>query len=396
MAAHGGGKEKMRGTGPAGDNELENKDARELASLRRKREEEKAAEEGMRAAADVGDVQRHVAAMANRKVIRKKITKTHPDGRQTTTFKFILHPDEVGKIEASLAQKKDEHERPKSREWNYEHGADEKLPGHAMFEDEDDFEYSSRSGRMHSGKRRGGRKRGDGRVTPRGRGALQFGKLKTKTSKEERMRKRQREEEELEVYNAQAKRKSTNNRRERGSIRDRRPHVIFAEKLEAIVAAVEARPYSPPFAKPVNRKLIPRYYEVISNPIDLQTMRAKIKRYEYRTVDQLYEDFQLMKSNAIKFNGEGNQIAQEAIAIYEFVGDQIQASRSELSKLEAAVDDQMSTKPKKKRKGAAGKKKKGSNSMGMDIAPGVPINLGDIEQFNDSDSGEEDDDFLGI
>ena len=95
--------------------------------------------------------------------------------------------------------------------------------------------------------RRGGRGRGaGGRSTPRGRN-LQLGKLKTRVSKEERMRKRKREEEELEVYATTAKRKGTNNRRERGSIRDRRPHVIYAEKLESIRAAVEAQPYAGPF-----------------------------------------------------------------------------------------------------------------------------------------------------
>lgn len=384
-----GGKGAIRGAA-AQDNEL-NKDARDFTAFRRELEEEKAAQEGMQAAS-VGDVERHVAAMANRKVIRKKITKTFPDGRQTTTFKFILHPEEVGKIEARLAQNKGD-ERPRQREWNYESAPDEKPPGHAMFEDEDDFEYSSK-GRMHAGKRRGGRKRGDGRITPRGRGALQFGKLKTKTSKEERMRKRKREEEELEVYNAQAKQKSTNNRRERGSIRDRRPHVIFAEKLESIRAAIESRPYATPFLKPVNRKLIPRYYEMIHNPIDLQTIRNKIAAYEYRKADALLEDFELMKSNAIKFNGPGNQIAQEGVHIYDFVRDQIQASRSELTKLEQAVEDQMNTKPKAKRKGkGAGSKKKSGTTANV---AGVTINLGDVQGFeDDSDSGEDDETFLG-
>jgi hypothetical protein len=116
-----------------------------------------------------------------------------------------------------------------------------------------------------------------GRGAPRARN-LQIGKLKTKVWKEERMRKRKREEEELEVYATSAKRKGTSNRRERGSIRDRRPHVIFAEKLESIRASVEARPFAGPFAKPVNRKLIPRYYEIISHPIDLSTIKDKISR----------------------------------------------------------------------------------------------------------------------
>ena len=67
---------------------------------------------------------------------------------------------------------------------------------------------------------------------------------------------------------------------------------------------VEARPGSRPFDKPVSRRALPRYYEVISNPIDLSTIRDKIGRYEYKTADQLVKDFELMKNNAVKFNGK--------------------------------------------------------------------------------------------
>ena len=248
-----------------------------------------------------------------------------------------------------------------------------------MFEDDDDFEYSSK-GRLSSGKRRGARRPG-GRGPSRARGNLQFGKLKQKVTKEERARKRRREEDELEVYNAHAKRKTTNNRRERGSIRDRRPHVIFAERLEEIRAKVEARPHVGVFMKPVNRRVLPRYYEIISNPIDLSTMRDKIGKYEYRTADALVKDFELMKNNAIKFNTAASPIAQEAIAIHEFVRDQVQASRAELTKLEEQVEDQMGGKSKKKRKDM------GAATPSISIE-GVAVNLGDLKGY-DSDSGDE-------
>lgn len=252
------------------------KDARELAALKRQREEERVANEGLKASIrpKVDSFAPNVFG-ADRKVIRKRITKTHPDGRQTTTFKFILHPDEVGKIMARLQQDM-ENGRSRNTEAKYENSLDEKPPGHALFEDDDDFEYSSK-GRLLGGRRRGAnRRRGAvGRGAPRARN-LQIGKLKTKTSNEERMRKRKKEEDELEVYVTSAKRKGTSNRRERGSIRDRRAHVVFADKLEQIRQEVESRPSSGPFLKPVNRKLIPRYYEVISHPIDLATIRSKI------------------------------------------------------------------------------------------------------------------------
>jgi Bromodomain len=284
------------------------KDAREFALLKKQREEEKAAQQGLQSVRAQND-QNKDSTIVDRKVIRKRITKTYPDGRQTSFFKFVIHPQEVQKIMTRLqAQPQSElNHHNRIKEFKYEHGDDETTPGHAMFEDEDDFEYSSKGLKQGGSRRRPGsggggggnsgtnggvnkiRRGATGRVTPRGAVGgnsnnsnivrnLKLGKLKTKTSKEERMKKRKREEEELEVYSSSAKMKGTNNRRERGSIRERRPHVIFAEKLEQIRNAVEARPYAGPFLKPVNRRLIPRYYEVISHPIDLATIRDKIKR----------------------------------------------------------------------------------------------------------------------
>jgi len=400
VAAHAREQQGDRGLGQfraaAQDQDL-SKDAQELAALKRHREEERAAQEGFQSAKPGKElILANSAAMANRKVIRKRITKTHPDGKQTTTFKFVLHPEEVGKILSRLQQQTDD-DRPRTRELTYDHGSDEKPPGHAVFEDEDDFEYSSR-GRLHTHKRRGGGKRragSGGRAAPRGRN-LQLGKLKTKISKEERIRKRQREDDELDVYTHTAKRKGTNNRRERGSIRDRRPHVIFAEKLEAIRGAIEARPFAGPFVKPVNRRLIPRYYEVISHPIDLQTIRDKISRYEFRSADVMLRDFELMRSNATKFNGQASPITIEAIAIYDFVRDQIDANREDFRQLERDVQEQMSGKPRKKKK-QGGTKKSSAASSNIGMVNGVQVNLGNLK-FDGMDGieSDSDDSFSGL
>jgi hypothetical protein len=144
-----------------------------------------------------------------------------------------------------------------------------------MFEDEDEGRSGmklqvSRTTRTIKGKR-GGR-------APARRHKPQLGKLKSSMSNESRIRKRQREAEEADLYVVASKRKGTSNRRERGSARDRMPHVVFAGKLENIRSLVEKRPGSIPFHKPVNRRAVPRYYEVISNPIDLSTVREKIHK----------------------------------------------------------------------------------------------------------------------
>ena len=87
-------------------------------------------------------------------------------------------------------------------------------------------------------------------------------------------------------------------------------HVILADRLEAICSEVEKRPNSGPFHRPINRCSLPKYYEVISEPIDLQTIRDKNQQYEYRTADSFLRDFELMKNNAIKLNGIGSIIGE--------------------------------------------------------------------------------------
>lgn len=362
------------------DKEL-TKDARELAALKRQREEERAAQGGLETSMHGMDSSNRPAA--NRKVIRKKIVSTAPDGKQVTTFKYILQPAEVGKIQARLDAVEEEGPTQKPRPLKLEPNPEERPPGQAMWEDDDDIDYAT--GRAGS-KRRGARARRGGRVTPKG--GLQFGKLKTKISAEERMRKRRREEDEMDTYIPTAKRKGTSNRRERGSIRDRRPHVIFADKLEAIRSSIENRPNATPFLKPVNSKTLPVYYEKISSPMDLSTIRDKIKRYEYRTADAMLKDFELMKNNAIKFNSAQHAVAKAAVEIYDFAVDQIASSRGELSALEVSVGEQLNeTKPKKKKKSTKRSKSTPGSAANVD---GMAVNLGNLSsKFDDSDSGDE-------
>jgi hypothetical protein len=107
----------------------------------------------------------------------------------------------------------------------------------------------------------------------------------------------------------------------------------------------------------------------------------------------LLRDFELMKNNAIKFNGEISQIAQEGIAIYDFVKGRIESSRGELAALESAVDDQMSVKPKKKlEKGS----KRSSSALGNTAsAGGVDANLGDLSHSNADLADGSDESFTG-
>jgi len=369
------------------------KDARELAALKRQREEERIAKEGLSALTPAERKAMEVPKI-NRKIIRKRITKTYPDGRQTTTFKFIVHPQEVGQIMQRLSKEEEEGKLVKRSHVRPDYLPDEKQIGHAMFEDEDDFEFTTRGVRSHGAKKRGGGRRGRSpgtRTLPKK--SLQLGKLKNKVNKEQRIKKRKREDDELEVYQAIQRRQGTNNRKERGSIRERRPHVIFANRLEEIRSAAESRPTAGPFHKAVSRKLIPKYYEVISHPMDLGTIRSKIHSYQYTTAEAMLKDFDLMRSNAVKFNGPDSTLAAEATEIYDLVKSRLEENRAELAHLEEAVAEQMNTKqPKNKKRKKTTKKASTSPAASDDALLGgmsVPDDF-DLDDFNLSDDSDDD------
>ena len=118
-----------------------------------------------------------------------------------------------------------------------------------------------------------------------------------------------------------------------------------------------------------------------------------IGRYEYRTADGLIKDFELMKNNAVKFNGPASPIAAEAVAIYDFVRDQVESHRADLMDLEEAVKEQMEGKPKKKRKSNDEKKSIKSTTATFG---GVNINLGDLSSHLHGVDSDSDESFAGL
>lgn len=101
-----------------------------------------------------------------------------------------------------------------------------------------------------------------------------------------------------------------------------------------------------------------------------------------------------MKTNAIKYNSPTNPIAIEAVAIYDYVKNQIESIRDELTSLEEEVDEIMSGKPVNK-KAKTGKSKKSTGSVRhMASIGGMSVNLGDLSRVGGgSDESDSDDSF---
>nr|XP_018914496.1 PREDICTED: uncharacterized protein LOC109042290 [Bemisia tabaci] len=70
-----------------------------------------------------------------------------------------------------------------------------------------------------------------------------------------------------------------------------------------------------PFLYPVESEDAPRYYKVIKEPMDLQTMEDKLDNREYFSVSQFKRDFQLIVENCKKFNGPSSDYSGMVVSL---------------------------------------------------------------------------------
>jgi bromodomain-containing factor 1 len=72
-----------------------------------------------------------------------------------------------------------------------------------------------------------------------------------------------------------------------------------------------------PFAMPVDaEKLnIPHYYQIITKPMDLQTMERKLNSNEYTDVDTFVADFKQILANCMTFNGPGHVVTDMSLTM---------------------------------------------------------------------------------
>uniref|UniRef100_A0A7S3DD89 Bromo domain-containing protein n=1 Tax=Palpitomonas bilix TaxID=652834 RepID=A0A7S3DD89_9EUKA len=83
-------------------------------------------------------------------------------------------------------------------------------------------------------------------------------------------------------------------------------------RLEGVMRALkDFKAHSFPFLKPVSRKEVPDYYDVIKRPIDLLTMSKRLKNDNYKCVQDFANDLDLMWSNCRLYNSDINNVYRE-------------------------------------------------------------------------------------
>ncbi|XP_035205757.1 transcription initiation factor TFIID subunit 1-like isoform X1 [Stegodyphus dumicola] len=119
---------------------------------------------------------------------------------------------------------------------------------------------------------------------------------------------------------------------------DDNDQVAFSFILETIVAQdLKAIPESWPFHKPVSKKFVKEYYNVIKNPIDLDTIIKNIKAHKYSNREDFKADVELLLTNSLTFNGPDSQFTKKAREIMEACEAALKRYDDQLTVLEAAI-----------------------------------------------------------
>lgn len=93
------------------------------------------------------------------------------------------------------------------------------------------------------------------------------------------------------------------------------PYAKLGRVLEHIVAHLITIPDSWPFHKPVDGNYAPHYFEIITHPIDLSTIRRKCTKGSYSSADDFIRDLRLMHSNCVTYNGPDHPFSKTAAAL---------------------------------------------------------------------------------
>lgn len=83
--------------------------------------------------------------------------------------------------------------------------------------------------------------------------------------------------------------------------------------LESVVSFFEKQDPDGFFRIPVTEQVAPNYFSVIKHPMCFQKMREKLHGKDYRTFSAFTEDFELVCTNAMKYNQKRSRVHRSAV-----------------------------------------------------------------------------------
>ncbi|XP_047488468.1 transcription initiation factor TFIID subunit 1-like isoform X2 [Penaeus chinensis] len=92
-----------------------------------------------------------------------------------------------------------------------------------------------------------------------------------------------------------------------------------------------------PFMKPVNKKNVKDYYEIIQNPMDLSTIAKKVKNHKYHSRAEFMADMELILTNSVRYNGQDSSFTQKAETLLQVCKESLAEYETHLDSLEKKI-----------------------------------------------------------
>ncbi|CAG4983002.1 unnamed protein product [Colias eurytheme] len=104
-----------------------------------------------------------------------------------------------------------------------------------------------------------------------------------------------------------------------------------------LTTKLKIMPEAWPFLKPVNKKQVKDYYNVIKKPIDMETIGKKIQAHKYHSREEFLRDIQLLVDNCRAYNGPNSQFTRQAEAVLKVTQESLEQFDEHVSQLEANI-----------------------------------------------------------
>ncbi|XP_020284727.1 peregrin isoform X3 [Pseudomyrmex gracilis] len=142
--------------------------------------------------------------------------------------------------------------------------------------------------------------------------------------------------------------------------------------LRALLEAIKAKDVNDVFGQPVNIKEVPDYLEIVSQPMDLSTMEAKLKENEYDSILAFEADFNLMVNNCLAYNRKDTMFYRAGTKMKEQGGALIEQVRKDYPELDSVTETEpISSKSRKRERPNRSRAETESQSTEKEIGGGV-------------------------
>ncbi|CAD6231487.1 GSCOCG00001434001-RA-CDS [Cotesia congregata] len=107
--------------------------------------------------------------------------------------------------------------------------------------------------------------------------------------------------------------------------------------LKLLLEAIKSKDTNDVFGQPVNTEEVPDYLDIVTEPMDLSTMEAKIDKQEYDSISAFQSDFNLMVSNCLAYNRKDTMFYRAGLKMREQGGSLIDQVRKDYPEFDKAA-----------------------------------------------------------